>query len=321
MNAPYPWQNKQWEALRRMKRAKRLPQALMIAGPKGIGKRALVQAWAASLLCIKPLANEEACGECIACRLLKSHSHPDFLQLKPPAAEKMIPIDEVRNLIDYLNLSRNLSAYRIALIYSAENMTINAANSLLKTLEEPVEHALLILVTTSASRLPATVRSRCQILTFPEPESEMACRWIGTQLGTVNAGVVLSLASGAPLHALIYAQGEYLQLREQWLNLILTRGFDVTSLSQSMAIEHMNWALIVLSAWMRDIIRLGMGGGVRENPDYADKLGIFSKRANLQKMMLCLDRLNYLQSSLGAGINRQLQLEAILRCHLLATGT
>ncbi|MFP4162136.1 MAG: DNA polymerase III subunit delta' [Ectothiorhodospira sp.] len=199
--APYPWLEADWKALWGRVAADRVPQGLMIAGPQGAGKGALARAYACSLLCSAPGAEGGACGHCHACRMVAAGAHPDLIRVGIQEKRTRILVDQIRELSSRMALSRSLGAFRIAVIEPAEAMGEAAANSLLKTLEEPPAGAVLILVTAHPSRLPATIRSRCQILRIPLPDRPQARAWLAERISGADLDMALALGGGSPLRA------------------------------------------------------------------------------------------------------------------------
>lgn len=136
--------------------------AYLLSGPSGVGKKALALEVARALLCLQ--GQGEACGSCRSCLLFERSAHPDFFLLEPE--KNTIGIDAVRQLIQRLSLKRVLSPFRIGVIDEVERLTEEAANCLLKTVEEPPEGVVLFLVTSRVAALPQTLLSRCQHLVF-----------------------------------------------------------------------------------------------------------------------------------------------------------
>ncbi|MEX1081307.1 MAG: DNA polymerase III subunit delta' [Halofilum sp. (in: g-proteobacteria)] len=200
----FPWQIEQWERLLAARAANRFPHALLLAGPAGVGKRAFAQRLARTLLC-QSESDCVPCGECAGCRQHAAETHPDHFWVGPPEEGKSIPVDTVRQAIERLALSGR--GTKVALIDAADTMTTSAANSLLKTLEEPAGDAVLLLVSDRAGRLPATIRSRCQRVVFGIPAPSQALQWLCEQ-GVDPADIWLRRAGGAPLRAQTLAQSE-----------------------------------------------------------------------------------------------------------------
>ena len=220
----YKWNESLWDAL--ASTAGRLPHALLVHGPRGVGKRALAEHFAQFLLCETPAA-VRPCGRCEACRWFAAGNHPDVRWLEPEAMAKSPPnenesegrgavrpakpsleikVEQVRALADFLNIGSHRGRHRIALIHPAEDMNLHAANSLLKSLEEPPAGAIFVLVSHRPARLLPTIRSRCVALPVALPERAAAQAWLRSN-GVADAPRWLAFAGGAPLQALEYASG------------------------------------------------------------------------------------------------------------------
>ncbi len=198
----YPWQGEQWQQLMSMRQANHLPHALLVAGSQGTGKNDFANLLVNSLLCEQTDPQGYACGECKNCKVKQSHAHPDYKEVTLPTGKQQIPISAIRELIEFLTLSRSYSNRRVVLIQPADKMNDNAANSLLKALEEPPAETVMILVADQPAHLPATVRSRCQLFPLPVPDQQMALAWLQQQPLQHEAQKMLSLADGKPLLAL-----------------------------------------------------------------------------------------------------------------------
>ena len=204
----YPWlQDIEAEFSERL-RGGRMAHAIMVSGPEGLGKTELGRAFLASLLCLED--GYPACGHCRSCQLLGTGAHPEghILTFEPhPKRDVMrteLIVDQVRRLTAALQLTNSVSRRKAALAYPAESLNASAANALLKTLEEPPGDAVLILVSHNPSRLPATVRSRCQSLHVRLPDSDVSIPWLSeaAQVAPDEAALALEAAAGSPLRAL-----------------------------------------------------------------------------------------------------------------------
>lgn len=215
----HPWNELIFESLRR--RFETLPHALLLHGPRGVGKLALAERIAQLMLCEAGAAAPRPCGVCDGCRWFLGGNHPDFRRLEPEALAKVssdseeeapsrgakpsheIKVDQVRELAGFLNIGSHRGRRRVALVHPAEDMNPSAANALLKGLEEPPADAMFILVAHRPARLLATIRSRCVAVPLPVPEPATALKWL-TAAGVKDAGRWLLYAGGAPLQALDY---------------------------------------------------------------------------------------------------------------------
>jgi DNA polymerase III subunit delta' len=207
----YPWQEALWQQLAgRTQHA----HAYLLHGPVGIGKRALAERLMARLLCQRP-EGLNACGQCKSCLLLVAGSHPDNYVLEPEEADKAIKVDQVRDLVSFVVQTAQMGGRKVVLIEPVESMNINAANALLKSLEEPSGNTVLLLVSHQPSRLLPTVKSRCVQQACPLPSEAMSLAWLADALpecGEDERIELLTLAAGSPLAAVsLHAQG----VREQ----------------------------------------------------------------------------------------------------------
>lgn len=228
----FTWNESIWNLLR--SQVDRLPHAVLIRGPAGVGKLALAEQLATRLLCEAPTADGDACGRCDGCRWVASGNHPDLRRIEPEAvaaqrsdAEDAAPgieggvrgvrgakpsleikIDQVRGLSDFLYLGSHRGRRRVALVHPAEAMNVHAANALLKGLEEPPPGAMFILVSHQSARLLSTIRSRCVVVAVPRPEERAALAWLEGQGESGAAARWLAFAGGSPRSAYDYATGE-----------------------------------------------------------------------------------------------------------------
>lgn len=215
--SPLPWQADQWQRLGAQWRAGRCPHALLFSGQAGLGKRRFAEAFAALVLCEQPQQGL-ACGQCRGCRLWRAGSHPDFLRVEPEKPGGPLKVEQVRQLGGFVGRTSGREGARVVWLAPAEAMNVNAANALLKNLEEPAASVIFLLITDSPSGLLPTIRSRCQSVGFPAPGEESALRWL--QEGGLDgraARRALSLSGGAPLLALALAEPESREARDQFL--------------------------------------------------------------------------------------------------------
>ena len=206
----YPWQQSQWQQVLTAAARKMLPHALLLTGPEGTGLGHFAACLAARLLCVQPDDAGAACGKCKTCVLYTAGNHPDFMQLQPEEKGKQIRIDVIREMIDFIHLSSQYERYKVVVIEPADAMNRSAANSLLKTLEEPPPDSLLLLLSHRPSFLPVTIRSRCQRINFNPGGTEQALAWLQAQLGGEAADYagVLAMTRGGPLKVMeIFREG------------------------------------------------------------------------------------------------------------------
>ena len=220
----HPWTQPILDSLRG--RLERLPHALLVHGPRGVGKLALAERLAQLLLCEHSDAARRPCDACSACRWFSAGNHPDFRRIEPEAIAKapqpvegeeeegsskrkppsiVIKIEQIRALDDFLNVGSHRGGRRVALLHPADQLQLpGAANALLKGLEEPPGSAVFILVSHQPALLLPTIRSRCVKVPVPVPGKADALKWLKAQ-GLEQPERWLAFAGGAPLRAIEYA--------------------------------------------------------------------------------------------------------------------
>ncbi|WP_165385713.1 DNA polymerase III subunit delta' [Spiribacter vilamensis] len=204
---PLPWQVSAWSRFQASAEAERIPHALLLGGPAGTGKGELARAMAARLLCQQPIGGA-ACGTCRDCRLRMAGSHPDLHIIEPATGGSgILKIESARELTEFSHRTSQHNSRRIAVLSPAEAMNRHTANALLKTLEEPPDGMVLILVSHQPGRLSATIRSRCQHYRLGVPPRAEAVSWLQTQ-GVAAPEALLELAGGSPLSARHLAAAE-----------------------------------------------------------------------------------------------------------------
>ncbi|SFH78704.1 DNA polymerase III subunit delta' [Modicisalibacter xianhensis] len=314
---PLPWQLELWRRLTDLQDRAKLPHALLISGAHGVGKQVLADALAARTLCRNP--RETACGQCHACQMLKAGYHPDLIRVSPQEKSRQIRIDPIREVNGFVAQTAQQGGYRVVVLQPAEAMNVAAANALLKSLEEPGERTLFVLLADVPSRMLATIRSRCQHWALGVPDGEACLPWLGEMLGDSHeAAFWLRVAGGLPLLAQELAAPEARGLRQELQELFdaLVRGGEPVAEAarlERQAVERILWYGI---AWLEDLIRLGLSGDsdrVR-NPDLLPLYRQAVKNARVRDWFRLLDYAREQRRLLVAGgnPNPQLVLEAWL---------
>ena len=200
-SAPLPWQAAIWSRFNQQLSGEQLPHALLLAGPADIGKSRLALALARLLLCAAPSGGLN-CGECHACQLSARGSHGDLRWLQPEDKSRVIKIDQVRAAVGFANQTANFGVRKVLVLCPADSMNTNAANALLKSLEEPAPDTYLILCCDRLHGVPATIRSRCQIVKLAQPSQAASIAWLDALTGsTEQSSRLLQIAAGRPLLA------------------------------------------------------------------------------------------------------------------------
>jgi DNA polymerase III subunit delta' len=311
----FPWHGATWAALTRD--PARLPHGLLLHGPAGLGKRDLALRLAARLLCLAP-ADGDACGGCRSCALLIAGAHPDFVPVAPLNDSRFITVDQVRELADFLALRPHTATRKVIVLHPADALNINAANSLLKILEEPPLGSFLILVTDKPARLAATVRSRCTQIALPLPSRSEALTWLGSRSDAgADPALMLDLAGGAPLRAIEFALAGFLEQRRQLLDDIVAlrgqRGSPLTCAARWKTVGT-RAALAWFHEMLADVVRISVAGaGVRlSNPDLQNRLQELGKDLHLNRLYEFIDVVSESLRQLSGPLDELLVLEDIL---------
>ncbi len=281
----------------------RIPHAVLLAGPAGVGKRAAAR-WVAA----KQLGLE--CGD-LPSTSVAPPEHADLHWIEPPEDKEAIGIDQIRELVHELSLTSFEGGGKVAVIEPANAMTINAANSLLKTLEEPRGDALLILVVDRVGKLPATIFSRCQRIDFAPPADDVALAWLDRLQPGAPWVDALRVAGGAPLKAIRV-------LEELETSATMVRDLNALGRGRGSAVEvAARWTKIgpeFCLNWLAQQVKLAV---IARSAGRESAAGIAIDDSVLRRMdsrnLFCyLDIINRLRGQPGGSFNVQLTLEGLL---------
>lgn len=323
-NQLYPWQSGQWDYFKRLIDSNSLPQAVLLSGAEGTGKHEFANILGAAILCEQQSSEGYPCGQCKHCQLLNANTYPDFVRITPEEDKDTISIDAIRLLISKLHLTRHFDAHKVALIESADSMNANAANALLKTLEEPPEETIIILVTSEPLKLPATIRSRCQFVPFYSPTEQQALSWLKDVSNDVEWEPLLRVAQGAPLQALRYHETELLDQR-----ITVVQGFlevfeaNSDPIEIAARIEPIPFSLSFqwIQAVIVDLLRVKSTDNpiTLENPDFYRSLLALAPRMHVPLLLEFWELLLARKRIVDNSLNRRLFTEALLvQSHKLA---
>lgn len=305
-----PWLESQRQDVLALLERRKLPQALLIHGPAGVGRRYLGLWTAARLLNLPdapidlaPLPESEA-----------GISHPDFLGVSIPTDKRTIRVEQVRELIEFLQLTSHQGGNRVVLLWPAEAMTREAANSLLKTLEEPPDGSTIILVAESTGRLPATVVSRCHRLRINVPGRAESVSWLTTCHSQVDWELLLDFALDAPLMALAmhrcgfiakagHARSDIDQLRQRRIAPVMVARRWASAADARLLLR---WLYGQVAESVRKASVLGVASRVRE------PLQISPNRLNMRRLVRRLRNIEEASRSCEKAVNLELQLTALL---------
>jgi DNA polymerase III subunit delta' len=314
-----PWHDTAVEQARQAWLGGRFPHALLLQGADGVGKRSFAMWLACAVLCERSTDGTlQCCDNCTSCALIKAGTHPDLCWVAPEEGKQQVLIDPVREATERLSMTSYRQGYKVAVIVPAHLMTPQAANSLLKTLEEPTPGSLLILITSRASALMPTVRSRCQKLTIPRPLTEAALSWIESQTGGRADPALLEFAGGAPLRAVEYANGRFDTLNEDMqkaLAALLSGQADVTQVAAEWEKDALPDRLTWLDLWLTSAARGALAGSADliTFPGGRAHLPSLPRTLNISGVYSMVDRARALKAQLGrTALQRELAVESWL---------
>jgi DNA polymerase-3 subunit delta' len=328
-----PWLHSAQQRLRAALGAQRLPHSLLLLSTPGLGAEQLANWITALALCESQSARP--CGVCASCQLLRADSHPDSYLVRLEEDAHQIKIDQVRGLIESLTLKSYRGGYKVGVIEGAESLNANGANAFLKTLEEPTENTVLIMIARPSHRLPATIASRCLRLTLQPPSTEEAIGWLRTRVqngaetgpaavaapGTAAGAAAhswdaaLALAGGAPLLALeLDALGIAAldaDMRES-LSQLAAGSVDVTLLADRWMKSNPGLRITWLENWITQRVHASLGAGTSHQSAEPVRLPGALLKAKIRALFELLDAAREFRRLASTGMNQQLALEALL---------
>jgi DNA polymerase III subunit delta' len=309
------WLEPEIARLRGAYAARRLPHALLIHEAPGAGGEWLAGWTARMVLCSHP--GEAPCEHCPGCQRAAQGQHPDLMVVRPIEASTQIRIEQVRELGAELALTAHQGGYKVGILSPADSMNRFSANALLKTLEEPPQGTLLMLVASQPSRLPATILSRCQRVRVRAPEPAEAIAWLESTRGPGDWGRVLSVLGPAPMTAAAAEPAAVVEIAAEvrrGLEEAVAGGGDPVATAERWARSELPLRLACVENWLTDRIRGQVGGGAffTELRPGAHPRGP-ADSLDLRQLFGLLDAVWELKSSFDAPINRGLALESVLR--------
>lgn len=302
--------------LKRAQSSGRLAHAYLFEGPEGVGKRLVALALARSLFCV----TKNGCGECPACRKVDHQNHPDLHIVE--ADGNTIKIEQIRALQKELSFRPLEGERKICVIEAAEKMNASSGNALLKTLEEPSGHALLILLTSRPDAVLPTIRSRCQRLPF----SRLPTAIIRRALAEADAGneahahILATLSDGSFHKALGRDRDLYLERRKTILKAVtaLSHGsyLPLFELAAELAEEkeRLSEILDILRAFYRDLLLCQHGWPEDDlvNRDLIEKVRRIAAQESPQTLLRKIEAINAAYFHLERNVNGQLIFDVLL---------
>lgn len=314
MTVTAPWLMAAWQPLAAALQGGRLHHGLLVAGAAGLGKRTLADTLVAAAVCSARDGRGMACGACRDCTLRAAGSHPDIVHVGLDARDDgklrtEIVVEQIRALSARLAMSTQMGGLQVALLDPADALNVNAANALLKTLEEPSRDTVIILLSDNPASLPATIRSRCQRVDLRMPSLPQSVSWLaGRGIAEEDARQALRASQGNPgLAARWIDDGllPVLQAAAKDLRALSGSAGLAWEIAERWADEHASlrlWFAAVLARDEAQRIAVGEPG----------RLGL-TGRAQLPKLAAWFARANRSRGLLDSPLRRDLLILELLR--------
>lgn len=309
--AELPWLSEPARRAREAFARGRLGHGILVVAAPGLGPEVLARWLAQLVLCDAP--GEQAgqgnrpCGACLSCLLWAAGNHPDYVELRREEDATQLKVEQIRDLSAALSLKSYRGGYKVAAIVEADAMNVNAANALLKTLEEPPPSTLLVLCSARPSRLPATIVSRCQRVDIAPPASRDALAWLASRKPLQHWPTLLEHAAGAPLRAVELEAAGYLELDQDMrgaVERLASRSLDIQSTAERWHKRDLDLRLAWLDTWIARRVRQGLAPAAHLPPA--------GEIRNISGLFALLDRVRAFKLELDTPLNKQLATEELL---------
>lgn len=304
-------------------KAGKVSHAYILNGEKGSGKKLLASLFSMSLQCRDREEDGDACGRCQSCKQAVNNNQPDIINVtheKP----NTISIDDIREQVNQdITIKPYSSRYKIYIIADADMMTVQAQNAILKTVEEPPEYAVIMLLTENAETLLPTIRSRCVMLKLRNIKDQLVKKYLmeQMQIPDYKADVCVAFAQGNMGKAIMLAASEHFnEIKEEAVHLMrhmneleLSELMDAAKRSTSYKLEICDY-LDVIAIWYRDVLIYKATKNV-DRVVFSDQLKYIKERANkssYEGIEIILDALEKAKSRLRANVNFELTMELLL---------
>lgn len=357
-----PWLEPLWNGLDLAK----LPNAVLIHGQSGIGKFEFAIELARALLC-EASAGSKPCNQCEACRWFDSGNHPDFIALVPETHRKLLPhgnfdseidapkkskissadsdtdapekkekksisIEDARSAIEGLSIGAHRGGNRVILVYPLEMLRADSANTLLKSLEEPPNNTIFILLADRLDRVLPTIRSRCRLICAPRPDRVIGLDWLRTQLSSVSnlkmsdaeLESIYDEQGGAPYAVRDSLIARHNQDEKDELTIAIQASrYLLQAMSQGVRINWLDAAdktqkarysvlLATMQRWVSDLQSCAQMGSTRYYPKHEAAIKILAQQARLPKLLRFWKSLVQARRHENHPLATRIQLEALL---------
>lgn len=318
-----------------------IPHALLFTGIEGIGKRAAAITFAKACNCqalqketfqkssnhlktkANPVLPTGPCGQCRSCGKIDSDNHPDIIQIKPHGA--FIRISQIRELRDVVSMKPYEARFRVVIIHDAHAMNPSAGNALLKLLEEPPDHNILILISYQTADLLPTIVSRCQQIGFNPISRKKLATLLDKEYGLEpdHAKMAATMAGGSLSQAVSIGQANWINRRN---GLLESSGLDHLDtldrkplgqrlvFAEKLALDKKNIvdSLEILKTWVRDLMVYKHAPDRIIHVDLLEKIEYVSKRLPMGLLIRTMDAILAAQKDIQANLNARLTLEVMM---------
>lgn len=308
--------------LRRAVQEGRIGQGLIMAGPRGIGKRQFALSLSQALNCERPAAGD-ACGKCIQCRKIAAGEHIDIETIEPEG--QFIKVEKMREMSGKAQFRPYEGRRRVFILDDADRLNQSSSNSILKVLEEPPPTTLLILITSKPYALLETIRSRCQLLSFapltsdeleaylkanykrPAEETRQIAR---LARGSIGGALEIDLGEYRDKRAIVLEMLEALAVKRDTLKLMQSAEYLSKKLEREEFEKHLDILLVLLADLF--YLKLDRPADSLTNLDAAKKLERISEAMSLDEIIALTERIEQVLRDLSRNVNRQLAMESAL---------
>ncbi len=297
-------------------------QAYLITGPESVGRRTLAFRFAQAINCTNPISPGFPCLDCPTCGQIERMVHPDLTIVEADRAGGQLKVDQIRDLQHGLSLSPYVARYRIAILLKFEEANRQAANALLKTLEEPPSQVILLLTATSVEQLLPTIVSRCEILRLRPVPPKVIKNGLGSnwQVPPVEADLLAHLSTGRPGYAIqLFQYPELFSTRKFWLD-------ELSNLLSANRVERFNYAeamtkdsktlretlKIWLAFWRDVLLRSSDSSSSITNIDYRGLIDQLANNLGREKAFNIVRAVEKVFDHLDHNVNPRLALEVFM---------
>ncbi len=307
--------------LRRAIEQEKVVHSYLFAGNEGIGKRWVALQFAKALNCLEGKEkNGDACDRCVSCKKIDHRLHPDVMLIEPEG--QTLKVDQVREMQRDLAFRPYEGKRRVCILTAADRMAPNMSNTLLKTLEEPPLHTVIILLANNPRLMLSTILSRCQLIRFNPLPSPSVSSWLMKEKGMEEgeAHLLASLSEGSPGKALEIqeeiGQIPRKELLQNWAGLTFLSIEKMEGWIESLPSQRENLLLIleVVKTLLRDLIisKISKEGSMLIHSNLSDEIETIASQWNLPSLLNRMEILHQTSQSIKGNANTRLALEAMM---------